>query len=1143
MADVSRNTLRGLLIADPRLRDESAIWTAETTLTQAGARLTQPTTTDTTSWRMEARGKTDEAVTVQVVEAGVPGSGLGLTWKPASASDLRGRDAPVQIRGDTMIQYRDTTGTIVSADYPDAITLEDGTLVVVAEVTSSVTIGSLFVDCWTIDPATGEVSSSVRVHADTTASFGDLRPFLVRVPRQGGGERVLCGFWNQDQDYAGGIVGQIRILSSDDGGATWSDYASTALRGTTTIDGLTAGRDGIQIASAHGSGTSGWLPFRCRAAYANGQVLLMMHLQHADTDYQRMSDFLFQWSSADLGCTFQVVDEPTNLTATEDVQYRGGYPDVVARDGLFHVAYIDINDTAYATGGGAGTIVTGLTIARLGSSSQQFSAAGGNDSARPTGGQAETAQVGATTLYQLDDPEHAIVADDDGRMWAYYRQESTGEVRAAYSLDGVTWRKWGSSMLSSTYGNVWDVDSGGTQPLDGGGTGGITTEYPKHFAAAPNCGRVALVTNWNLDTSPHDNSLVALYLGGYHTQTLGWTSSAIRSPGSAVGWEDTWYHLNDPDDQQWTLSSSGTSTETHQVSGLLVTTTTGTRYWTQTPKGSGPEGVVARWVMECDSGASGDDRCAVRIKVRDGLYEVDVSIRYSATAVAVVDNVAASTLASVSIDMSTEAREFEVHVKLEGVSGEIALYQRPASGIADNAWTLLVSDNLTRQSNITAVHSIQWGHITSQTAISRWRMFCYVSNDFSGLKWRDAKINSPDDLAPLHGSARWVHTTPGAYMRAVDGPGIVGETYTLPLGYDYGAERMLPFVNASPDATWRSTDETQQRLALAYNPTTLGTEDAAPLGDTLAVYLGNINWSAGSLEGYVAGTGWSSIGSFDTSASYTYVGHGNVIELRALSFSRVVREGEWNGATVVIGSNEYRVVHTRGGEITGSAGSPRRCRLVLDSSAGTGSGAAKIVPRQAVIVWRNATDYAGLRVTIDAQSTAEGYFTIGALVVGPFYVFGQDYSWGRIIERSPNVDVSEGRGGQRRATRLGPQRRTAEVAWTDGIDVTQIDSATTTPDYLASTSTSAIEPIAFERAVGYDIDGIAHLIDGPLHPVVYLPKVAKGTGGAGDVEILTDVGLSVYGRVTSPVRLESILGDEEANEVWRLARLTIEEEV
>ncbi len=1143
MADVSRNTIRGLIVADPRLRDESAIWSAETTATQAGARLGQPTTSDTTSWRMEARGTASENIDVQVIEAGIPGSSLGLVWKPSSSSDFRGRDAPVQIRGDKMIQYRDTTGTILNADYPHAITLEDGTLLVAAEVTSSAVVGTLLLRAWRVDPSNGSVSSPVTVDSQLFGSFGFLRPFLVRVPRQGGGERVLCGYWMSDQDYAGGLVGQIKIRASDDGGATWADYSSTALTGTTTIDGLTAARDGIRVASAFGAGTTGWVPQRCRAAYANGQVLLMMHLQHADTNNRRMADFLLQWSSSDLGASFQLVDEPTDETATADGEYRGGLPDVVARDGLFHVAYIDINDAAYAGGDVPGTIVTGLTIARLGSSSQQFSAAGGNDSARPTAGQAQTTQVGATVLYRLDDPEHAIVADDDGRLWAYYRQEATSEVRAVYSLDGVTWRRWGSSMMSSTFGNVWDVDSGAVNPLDGGGTGGITTEYPRHFAAAQNCGRVALVTNWSFDTSPHDNSLVALYLGGYHTQTLGWTSDAIRTPGAAVGFEDTWYHLNDPDDQQWTLSSSGTSTETHSDTGLLVTTTTGTRYWTQTPKGSGPEGVIARWVVEVDSGDVSDDRAAVRIKVRDGSYEVDVSIRYSATQVRIEDNVAASTLDTIAIDMSTEAREFEVAVKLDGASGEIALYQRPATGIADNPWTLLESATLTRQANITAVHSIQFGNITNSSAITRWRMFAYTSNDFSGLKWRDAEIANPGDLAPLHGSARWVHATPGGYMRAVDGPGIVGESYTLPVVYDYGVERVLPTINASPSATWRSTNETQQSLALAYNPTTLGTEDAAPLGDTLAIYLGGINWSAGSLQGYVAGAGWSSIGSFDTSASYTYIGHGNVIELRALSFSRVVREGEWDGATVVIGANEYRVVHTRGGEITGSAGSPRRCRLVLDSSAGTGSGTAKIVPKQAVIVWRDATDYAGLRLVIDAQSTAEGYFTIGALVVGPFYVFGQDYSWGRILERTPNVDVSEGRAGQRRATRLGPQRRTAEVAWTDGIDVTQVDSASATPDYLLSTSTSGIEPIAYERAVGYDIDGIAQLIDGPLHPVVYLPQVAKGTGGAGDVQVLTDVGLSVYGRVTSPVRLESILGDEEANEVWRLARLTIEEEV
>ncbi len=36
---------------------------------------------------------------------------------------------------------------------------------------------------------------------------------------------------------------------------------------------------------------------------------------------------------------------------------------------------------------------------------------------------------------------------------------------------------------------------------------------------------------------------------------------------------------------------------------------------------------------------------------------------------------------------------------------------------------------------------------------------------------------------------------------------------------------------------------------------------------------------------------------------------------------------------------------------------------------------------------------------------------------------------------------------------------------------------------------------------------------------------------------------AIYGRLTSPVRLESVLGEEESSEVMRVATVTIEEEV
>ena len=123
---------------------------------------------------------------------------------------------------------------------------------------------------------------------------------------------------------------------------------------------------------------------------------------------------------------------------------------------------------------------------------------------------------------------------------------------------------------------------------------------------------------------------------------------------------------------------------------------------------------------------------------------------------------------------------------------------------------------------------------------------------------------------------------------------------------------------------------------------------------------------------------------------------------------------------------------------------------------------------------------------------------------------------------------------------VGLPRRSVEVAWTDGVDVTQIDGNDSDADYMLSTSTGGIEPVAYNRDVLYTVQGTLEMLGGPLRPVVYLPALGKGTP---DSETLTGRASAVYGRITSPIRLESILGDEEASEVWRLARLTIEEEV
>ena len=93
---------------------------------------------------------------------------------------------------------------------------------------------------------------------------------------------------------------------------------------------------------------------------------------------------------------------------------------------------------------------------------------------------------------------------------------------------------------------------------------------------------------------------------------------------------------------------------------------------------------------------------------------------------------------------------------------------------------------------------------------------------------------------------------------------------------------------------------------------------------------------------------------------------------------------------------------------------------------------------------------------------------------------------------------------------------------------------------MLSTTTSGIEPAAYNNAVLYDLAGTMRLLGGPLRPVVYVPAVAKGTP---DSVTLTGRDEAIYGRIVSPIRLEAIVGDENTDEVWRWARLTIDEEV
>ena len=109
---------------------------------------------------------------------------------------------------------------------------------------------------------------------------------------------------------------------------------------------------------------------------------------------------------------------------------------------------------------------------------------------------------------------------------------------------------------------------------------------------------------------------------------------------------------------------------------------------------------------------------------------------------------------------------------------------------------------------------------------------------------------------------------------------------------------------------------------------------------------------------------------------------------------------------------------------------------VTDSDPTSGDGA--IWSPRLLAVAHNVGDYRYLRLRIDAQTTADGYFEIGACVLGPLALFGTPYSWGRVIDHQANVELTTARDGTRYARGLGDPRRQVSFSWSEGVDTSAL---------------------------------------------------------------------------------------------------------
>ena len=1135
-SDLSKDQFRGLLIPDPRL---STIWTGQSSFNQADPQPGIPAAQGNYNLSLTSSGaqSANTEFRVRTMGAGTPSKvGPGsFAWKHSADADTayRGWDVPNVITGFESITWSDAD----SAIHPTVVTLDDQTVICAYHrKQNSGTENTICVRV--MSPGSSSFGSEIELFAEVGALTAAIQftfgQHLVKMAN----DRVLLYYFTHN-----GTVGNIRAYESTDKGATWSIAASTVLRNPISVTN----------AAASAAATTDKLS-RIRAAYGGGQVLLMVGVKSDNTNLENR-ELWKQYASDSDGLFFEKVEDAPEVTSglsTKNIFYELSKFDVLYQGGSFVVS-----STQNPTGISQSTV----SLARIGSAFQNLT----------SGSYVSTADLGirfnqiTSGVYFYED-ELTMCTGGDGKIYIYAVGVVNNSSLARYGVCFMSKDDAESIEFLGDSNEIVGDDAGEINPGGVWWSYGNNSTAPKNYAVTFARGRVLLLANHRADPGNEDDSLSMIPIGGSSTTTMpsidGYNDETKRG-----AWDYNWLPFDIPGGAAsagyWTKTTTGGTEALTSAKLVLTTGASQSLYYSSSPTTSVfTEGLIVRFSLSCTPADLTKRHIAVRIRLSTGggspIDDYDVTIAFYPGKFLVYDNNGSSQIGSdVALDMTTE-REFIVAMK-GGVSGSGAgdgkyqVWYRTKNSESDREWTKSIGSTTVHNNIITpaGTNLARWGHIISGAGVSRWSEFHLSKGHSAGENI--VEQTNPTGLwakpyAPIGYRA---YLSGGTYITAHGGPARKNDLYFVDTRYGYPISRILFSESQTPRVAWRSTDLTQKTIALALDNTILGTDDSFPGNDVIGISLVGINWKTGELQGYNSGTAsWATIAEIDSASGMSSLGWtregGSVMPGGGSSGSQYLYTAEFAGGTFGLqdgtGTNLRKIVTNTGGKWSGST-VQKLPTVLLDGAAASdrssGSLGYIMSPNVTVIAKLNGAKYAGYRLMIDAQSTVDGYFEIGTMVVGWVEAFGRQYSRGRIIETTANTSVVARTDGTTTSKNYGPSQRVVQFSWTDGVDVSSVQGSSPDPDYILGSSDGSAKPIASVGDVPYQIEGIVRMMNGPDKAVVYLPSVDK----SGNTITLNRRHQFVAGRLTSPARLESVVGDENADpgEVFRVATVSIEE--
>jgi len=881
---------------------------------------------------------------------------------------------------------------------------------------------------------------------------------------------LLVAFFQYTQNDEVNII----IERSIDNGDTWKRISNRGLR--TSID------------------TTDYAPKKMRMVNIDSSVVIFIEAEASNRNA------LFQYISRDNGSSFYLLEKISTLT---DGDFHQPAP-VALPDASIGIAYIN------STGR--------LKFVRI-----------------PNPGiRASSNDWLAIREVEIDNsvPYGNIVSSilRDGNVCSFYKDGNIYVIAQEYG-DGRL-----LMFYSSDLGSSWNYASSGTDAaaiedssiLDYGSNSDRVT----NLSACIHEGRVKVIAH-------NTNSVWYLAMGGYSDWNY---PKRLDQPDREeyLRWDSTYIPVMLPasSSQYTTLGAGGQLLDSE---GLKIDTNSNTRYYRYSHSGSYfTEGQVIRLRLQVDQNTSvASNYVYFHAKQDDGATNsAELILRFSTSTIQVRDN--AGIKATISQDMRAP-----VEIVIVWTNTNAKIYYRVYDGAQAKKWNLESITGITKTGTGLG-NNIEWGHgaFSGVTRyISHWQEVSISSGEEAGLY--DTSLRGA--IYPNYGE--YIYIDGGLAITAKDSPARGEDTYKIDARYDYPIDNIFHQISLSPRITWRSIDDTAtNRIPLLMDAKVGSAIKTMGLSDVLGLYLGNINFQNFDLLSW-NGSAWDILASIDTAGDMVgnYTLRGATIEPLGVGNDFYLHYGEVVGwrAKLSLGEDEeviVKIVQNSEG-LWGENTDSKRAILVYDTELTDPatipvSGKIELLPPSICFTKARLDGVKlgerALAISIPNQTTLEGYFQIGSMLMGSVAFPAPQYQRGRSITYEPNIQTEQTLDGMFFSRKMSEGRRTISIAWTEPIDTTRIYSRE--PDYWQMSSTSGALPVANYGDAPFMMQGIVRYLQNRL-PLVYLPLIKKGT----DEQLQNRLYDHLLCRTTGAISIESVLGEELEDELFRVSTMNLEE--